>query len=45
VGYFYNFHVIAQSKQSPMGRNFAQSGHPALDFFDNEVANIVGPTV
>jgi hypothetical protein len=30
VGYFYNFQKIAQSKQSPIGRKFAQSGHPGL---------------
>jgi hypothetical protein len=28
VGYFRNFHVAAQSKQSPIGRKFDQSGHP-----------------
>jgi hypothetical protein len=28
VGYFSNFHVTAQCKQSPIGRKIAQSGHP-----------------
>jgi hypothetical protein len=28
VGYLCNFQKIAQSEQSPIGRNFAQSGHP-----------------
>jgi hypothetical protein len=32
VGYFCNFHVTAQSKQSHIGRKFAQSGHPAVRF-------------
>jgi hypothetical protein len=26
--YFCNFQTTAQSKQSPIGRKFAQSGHP-----------------
>jgi hypothetical protein len=25
---FCNFHLTAQSKQSPIGRKFSQSGHP-----------------
>jgi hypothetical protein len=29
VGYIYNFHVTAQSKQSPIERKIAQSDHPA----------------
>jgi hypothetical protein len=29
-GYFCNFQKIAQVKQSPNRRNFAQSGHPDL---------------
>jgi hypothetical protein len=28
MGYFCNFQKTAQSKQSPIGRKFAQSGHP-----------------
>jgi hypothetical protein len=28
VGYFSNIHIAAQSKQSPIERTFAQSGHP-----------------
>jgi hypothetical protein len=28
VGYFRNFQVTAQSKQSPIGRKFDLSGHP-----------------
>jgi hypothetical protein len=28
LGFFCNFQVIAQSKYSPIGRKFAQSGHP-----------------
>jgi hypothetical protein len=31
VGYFCNFNKTAQNKKSPIGRKFAQSGHP-----DNE---------
>jgi hypothetical protein len=27
--YFYNFHKNTQSNESPNGRKFAQSGHPA----------------
>jgi hypothetical protein len=31
MGYFCNFRKTAQSKQSPNGRKFAQSGHPASE--------------
>jgi hypothetical protein len=30
VGYVYNYLKTNQSKQSPIGRKFAQSGHPGL---------------
>jgi hypothetical protein len=30
MGYFCNFWKTAQSKLSPIGRNFAQCGHPGL---------------
>jgi hypothetical protein len=29
VRFFWNFQATAQSKQSPIGRKLAQSGHPA----------------
>jgi hypothetical protein len=32
VGYFRNFNITAKSKQSPIGRKFAQSGHPGQQF-------------
>jgi hypothetical protein len=32
VVYFSNFHATAQSKQSPIGRKFARSGHPGHTF-------------
>jgi hypothetical protein len=31
MGHFSNFLVITQSKQSPIGRKFAQPGHPGSD--------------
>jgi hypothetical protein len=31
MGYFCNFQNTTQSKQSPKGRKFAQSGHPVRD--------------
>jgi hypothetical protein len=34
VGYFCNFLVTAQSKQSSIGRKCAQSGHPDLRYND-----------
>jgi hypothetical protein len=33
VVYFCNFQKMPKSKQSPLGRKFAQSGHPGCDFF------------
>jgi hypothetical protein len=39
VGFFCNFHVTAKDKQLPIGRKFAQSGHPAcLVSADGETA-------
>jgi hypothetical protein len=31
LGYLCNFQETAQSKQSPIGRKFTQSGHPGGD--------------
>jgi hypothetical protein len=45
LGYFSNFYKNVQSKRSPIGRNFAQSGHPDFQLTTQIIAHVVNQHV